>query len=89
MSARRHRPAPPPKPKVRTISLAVALEALRRPDHLLVVLHGKSKPEWFVMPGGPVTEPTARRILERPDVQPHDTGLLPGHPQSWRLRARG
>ena len=84
----RRRPAPAPKPTIRTISLAGALEALRQPDHLLVLLHGKSKPEWFVMPGGPITELTARRILERPDVQPHDTGLLPGHPQSWRLGAR-
>lgn len=86
LSARRHRrSAPAPKPKIRTLSLGVALEALRRPDHLLVVIHGKTKPEWFVMPGGPVTEATAHKLLERPDVQPHDTGLLPGHPQSWRL----
>jgi hypothetical protein len=87
MSARRHRPTSTPKPKVYTMSLDDALAALRQPDHLLVVLHGKARPEWFVMPGGPVTEQTARRILERPDVQPHDTGLLPGHPQSWRLGA--
>ena len=86
-SARRRRPAPAPKPSIRTISLAVALEVLRQPNHLLVVLHGKAKPEWFVMPGGPVTEQTARKILERPDVQPHDSGLIPGHPQSWRLGA--
>jgi hypothetical protein len=87
MTVRRRRPAHAPKSSIRTISLDGALEALRQPDHLLVVLHGKAEPEWFVVPGGPVTEQTARKILERPDVQPHDTGLLPGHPQSWRLGA--
>jgi len=87
MSARRRRPTPAPKPKVYTMPLERAVEALRQPDHLLVVFHGKAEPEWFVMPGGRVTEQTARKILERPDVQPHDSGLLPGHPQSWRLGA--
>ena len=87
MTSRRHRIAPTPKPKVQMMSLTDAVEKLRQPDHLLVLLHGKSQPEWVIMPGGPVTEATAQKLLERPDVQPHDDGVLPGHPQSWRLGA--
>jgi hypothetical protein len=59
----------------------VALDLLREPGHLLT----KTGRDYFVVQGGPVTEVTAKKILEREDVQPHDTGLLEGHPQSWKL----
>ena len=75
-----------PRSMMRTMSLKAAVEALHQPGHLLVLLHGRTKPEFYVMPdGGLVSEATAHKLLERPDVQPHDSGLLPGHPQSWRL----
>jgi hypothetical protein len=62
-----------------------ALDLLRKPGHLLCLMHTKTGQEFFVVPGGPVTETVARKILERPDVQPFDSGLLRGHPQSWKL----
>jgi hypothetical protein len=62
-----------------------ALNLLRQPDHSLVLMHTKVGQEFFVMPGGPVTKEVALKIIERVDVQPHDNGLLDGHPQSWKL----
>jgi hypothetical protein len=62
-----------------------ALDLLRKPGHLLCLLHAKTGRDYFIVPGGPVTPTVAQKILERPDVQPHDSGLLEGHPQSWRL----
>jgi hypothetical protein len=35
--------------------------------------------------GGRVPDDVAHLLLERNDVQPYDSGLFPGHPQSWRL----
>jgi hypothetical protein len=69
------------------LPLAAALRLLRKPDHLLVLLHTKGGNEFAVMPGGPVTEKVARRILEHPDCQPVDRGLLADCPQSWKLEA--
>jgi hypothetical protein len=39
-----------------------------------------------VVPGGQVTESVVKRILARPDVQPHDSGLFPGCEQTFKLR---
>jgi len=48
---------------------------------------------YFIWPnGGQITNKIAEQIRGRGDVQPYDDGLLPGHPQSWRLgdwRTRG
>jgi hypothetical protein len=65
-SAHHHRPAP--KPRIKTISLAVALEELRQPGHELVSLH-LPPPEgghgFFVVPGGGrVKAEDAERILQ-------------------------
>ena len=63
------------------LSQDAALDLLRKPGHLLT----KTGRDFFIVPGGSVTETFARRILERPDMQPQDCGLLEGHAQSWRL----
>jgi hypothetical protein len=63
-----------------------ALDLLRRPDALLVQLHTGKGTSFFIWPsGGRISDEVARALLERNDVQPHDNGLLPGHPQSWKL----
>ena len=79
--------------EVSTMDKAVnkALDRLRRPDARLVLAYvndGSSVTgrAYFIMPGGHrVMDQTAQQLLERGDVQPFDSGLLPGHPQSWKL----
>jgi hypothetical protein len=79
--------------EVSTMDKAVnkALDRLRRPDARLVLTYvndGSSVTgrAYFIMPGGHrVMDQTAQQLLERGDVQPFDSGLLPGHPQSWKL----
>jgi hypothetical protein len=67
-----------------TISEAFALDLLRE-GRLLMKLHTVHGLRWFVVPGGKVAESVAKRILARPDVQPHDTGLFPGCEQTFQL----
>jgi hypothetical protein len=69
------------------LSLAKALNLLRRSDAKLVRLHGNNGGAGFyVWPsGGRIPDDVAQLLLERNDVQPYDDGLFPGHPQSWRL----
>jgi hypothetical protein len=64
-----------------------ALDLLRGPDARLVRLHSNNGAAGFyIWPrGNRVSDEVARSLLERDDVQPYDSGLFPGHPQSWRL----
>jgi hypothetical protein len=72
-----------------TLQLSNAVNLMRLPEHKLVLMHTNSgRMEFYVIPGGPVSQRDAELIISRPDVQPFDSGLLPGHPQSWKLGAR-
>jgi hypothetical protein len=66
-------------------TLNKALEAMRRPGAKLVHLHGRAEGFYLWPSGGKVLDEIARALLENPNVQPFDSGLLPGHPQSWKL----
>jgi len=68
-----------------TLSEAFALELLRE-GKLLTRMHTVNGLRWFVVPGGQIADSTAKRILSRSDVQPHDSGLFPGCEQTFRLR---
>jgi hypothetical protein len=57
-----------------------------REGKLLMRMHTVNGLRWFVVPGGKVADSVAKRILARPDVQPHDTGLFPGCEQTFQLR---
>jgi hypothetical protein len=76
---------PPQQRKRMTFARALAL--LGQPDAKLVKQHSADgDPRFEIWPrGGRVSDPIAQALLRRSDVQPYDSGLLPGHPQSWRL----
>jgi hypothetical protein len=41
---------------------------------------------FYIWPrGGRVSDEVVELLLGRNDVQPFDSGLFPGHPESWRL----
>ena len=72
----------------KTLKLEFALDLLRRSDHRLLQMHiNNHRLAYFVVPGGPVTEADAQKIIQRPDVFPYDDGLFPGCAQSWKLGA--
>jgi hypothetical protein len=64
-----------------------AVNALRRPDTKLVRLHSNNGGAgFFIWPHGErVADDVVELLLRRNDVQPFDSGLFEGHPQSWRL----
>lgn len=73
---------------LKAIGLKKALELMRIQGHRLMLMHttgSENGHAYYVVPGGYVEPDTARKIMERPDVQPQDDGLFPGHPQSWVL----
>jgi hypothetical protein len=75
------------KPPVK-LSLEKALHLLRsKPDARLVRLHSNNGGAGFyIWPGGGrVSDEDAQRLLGRNDIQPYDNGLLPDHPQTWRM----
>jgi hypothetical protein len=67
-----------------TISEAFALDLMRE-GKILTRMHTVNGLRWFVVPGGKVAESVAKRIIARPDVQPHDSGLFPGCEQTFQL----
>lgn len=67
-------------------ALSKAIDELRHPGALLMLTHTTTGPAFYITPcGGRIPDEVAQKLLERKDVQPADSGLLPGHPQSWRL----
>jgi hypothetical protein len=63
-----------------------ALELMRE-GRLLMRMHTVNGMRFFIVPGGQIADSVAERILKRPDVQPHDSGLFPGCVQTYRLRS--
>jgi len=54
----------------------------------LIHMHGNaSEKQWFVVPGGAVTDETAEKIKRRPDVAGQHDGLFPNHDQTWRMKS--
>jgi hypothetical protein len=72
--------------KPEMLSLRQAEMKLRKPDSYLMKLNTVSGAKYFVVPGGPVSDATARAILARPDIESRDNGLFPGVEQSWRIK---
>jgi hypothetical protein len=53
----------------------------------LVRMHGKpwDQHHWYVIPGGPVTDTVASKILDHPSVIGGNDGLFPQHDQTWSM----
>jgi hypothetical protein len=62
-----------------------AMKLLRKPGYTLVQTNTKHGREFSVVPGGRVTDMTARRLLQHRTCHPVDRGLFPAVPQSWSL----
>jgi hypothetical protein len=68
-----------------TLKYRDALRLMSKPGHKLTQTNGRRGPEYFVVPGGSVTDATARRILDHSLCHKDDPGLFPEAPQSWSL----
>ncbi len=63
-----------------------ALDLLRRPGHVLMLMHTRDGDAWHVVPGGPIGEADAVSIIARSDMHARDNPLFPGlRAQSWQL----
>ena len=71
--------------RYQTLSETFALDLMRK-GRPLIKMHTVNGMQWFIVPGGQVTDAVAGRILARPDVQPRDSGLFPGCEQTFQLR---
>jgi hypothetical protein len=75
--------------KPKSLSMVKVLDLLRQRGKRLMLTHTNVDGGgcvYHIAPGGGYVEPdVARKIIEREDVQPLDSGLIPGCPQSWRL----
>jgi hypothetical protein len=69
-----------------SLKIEQALQQMRK-GACLAHMHGRTSDpyHWFVMPGGPVTDSVAAKILEHPSVVGGKDGLLPGLDQTWRM----
>jgi hypothetical protein len=66
----------------------VSLQRLLLPGARLVLVHSNdpAKNGYFILPGGwRVAKRIAEALISGPHMQPHDHGLFPDQPQSWRL----
>jgi hypothetical protein len=68
-----------------TLKLEHALQRMRSGARL-VHMHGPaSSANWFIVPGGPVTDIVADKVREHPAVVAGADGLFPGLDQTWRM----
>jgi hypothetical protein len=72
--------------KNQTLKIEQALRRMRT-GACLVHMHSGTHPgrSWFVVPGGPVTDAVATKIMEHPSVVGGKDGLFPAHDKTWRM----
>jgi hypothetical protein len=51
---------------------------------LLVQTNGK-RTEYMVLPGGPISDDTAKHLIKHTLCRPADAGLFGDQPQSWKF----
>jgi hypothetical protein len=77
-----------PKHPPKALGLKRATELMRQEGHRLMLMHTNQSSNgvaYYVVPGGYIEPDDAKKIIERPDVQPYDDGLFPGCTQSWKM----
>jgi hypothetical protein len=57
-----------------------------KPGRKLARTNSGSRIDYFVVPGGPVSEATAKQIINHTLCREDDRGLLAETPQSWSFR---
>jgi hypothetical protein len=62
-----------------------AIELMRGGRHL-VKMHAPHGVQWYIVPGGPVSDDVAQWLLARADIQPSADGLFPGISQTFKYR---
>jgi hypothetical protein len=75
-----------------TLNLDDAIDRLSRPNCILVDMKSpntKFGRQFFIVPGGPITDEVAKKILAHPRCHEVDSGLFPGIPQSYSLWCGG
>jgi hypothetical protein len=70
--------------KANALTYDRAITCMRRPDTRLVRMNGP-RGGYYVVPGGPVDDQVAIRIMSHPLVKSGKDGLWPDHPQTWRM----
>ena len=72
--------------KHQTLKIEQALQRMRT-GACLVHMHSGThpRPSWFVVPGGPVTDAVATKIMEHPSVIGGKDRLFQAHDQTWRM----
>ena len=71
-----------------TLNFDEAINRLRRPDCVLVDMKApntKFGRQFFVVPGGSISDEVAQKVLAHPLCHEVDSGLFPGIPQSYSL----
>jgi hypothetical protein len=68
----------------KTLTYDVAMAAMRKPNARLVRMNSRAE-GFFVVPGGPVEDGVADRIMNHPLVRAGRDVLFPGHDQTWRM----
>jgi hypothetical protein len=70
----------------KTIPEHHATELLRDGRRRLMKMHTQNGQRWFIVPGGLVSNATARKILARRDAHVFNDDLFPNNPQTYRIR---
>ena len=68
------------------LAYSAALRLMFKPGHKLARTNVGSRAEYFVVPGGPVSEAVAKRILGHTLCREDDRGLFSDTSQSWSFR---
>jgi hypothetical protein len=62
---------------------------MQKPGTRLCQMYAHGERRWYVIPGGAVSESTATKIIEQPNVIGQQDALFPGLHQTWTIVQSG